>query len=64
MFDKESAFKFMCSNESLRLHEMKEEICFYKNTCFQECHRVGKDNGDLLIEQFMDKAELQTNYIE
>jgi len=29
MFDKESAFKFMCSLESQKLHEMKEEICFY-----------------------------------
>ena len=29
-----------------------------------ECRRVGKDNGDMMIENYMDKAELQTNYIE
>lgn len=31
LFDKESAFKFMCSTESQRLHEMREEIQFYMN---------------------------------
>ena len=58
LFDKESAFKFMCSQESQKLHELNEDIRFYKNQAFAECHRVGKDNGDLLIEQFMDNAEL------
>jgi len=48
----------MCSQESQKLHELNEDIRFYKNQAFAECHRVGKDNGDLLIEQFMDKAEL------
>lgn len=64
LFDKESAFKFMLSKETQALHEKEEEINFYTNMIYDECRRVGKDNGDMLIENFMDKAELQTNYIE
>lgn len=43
---------------------MSEELNFYTNQSLDECLRVGKDNGDALIEHFMDKATIQCDYIE
>lgn len=56
--DKNEAFKYMLSAETQKLHEMSEELNFYTNQCWDECQRVGKDNGEALIEHFMDKAKI------
>lgn len=44
----------MLSEETQRLHEVSEELNFYTNQCLDEPRRVGKDNGEKLIEHFMD----------
>lgn len=52
--NKQEAYKYMLSKETQRLHEVSEELNFYTNQCLEEPRRVGKDNGEKLIEHFMD----------
>lgn len=46
----------MLTNETEQLNEIDEEIMFLSNQCYDECRRVGKDNGDKLIDHFMENA--------
>lgn len=62
--DKPEAFKYMLSAETQKLHEVKEELNFYTNNCLLEVRRVGKDNGEILIEHFMDQSKIQVDYME
>ena len=48
----------MLSEETEQLNEMAEELVFYTNQCLDECRRVGKDNGDALVDHFMENAQL------
>lgn len=43
---------------------MAEELHFYTNQCLDECRRVGKDNGDALVDHFMENSQIQCDYIE
>jgi hypothetical protein len=46
----------MLQNESKELEVSKEELAFYSNQCLDETRRVGKDNGKLLIEHFIQMS--------
>ena len=35
----------------------KEELSFYSNQCLEETRRVGKDNGRLLIDHFIQMSQ-------
>ncbi len=48
----------MLSDETNHLNELGEEVNFYTNQCLDECRRVGKDNGDALVDHFMEKAQI------
>jgi hypothetical protein len=61
--DRNLAFPFMLSKETKKLHETKERINFFTNQITSELRRVGKDNGDALIEHFVAKAQIQVEYI-
>lgn len=43
----------MLSEETQQLQESLEDVNFYTNQCYDEVRRVGKDNGDALIDSFM-----------
>lgn len=53
---KQAAFTYMLQNESKELEASKEELAFYSNQCLDETRRVGKDNGKLLIEHFIQMS--------
>lgn len=56
MLDRNLAFPFMLTEETKKLHEAKERVNFYTNQIIGELRRVGKDNGDALIDHFVAKA--------
>lgn len=56
MMDRNLAFPFMLTEETKKLHEAKERVNFYTNQIIGELRRVGKDNGDALIDHFVAKA--------
>ena len=61
--DKEKAFKFMLSEETKQLEEMRQELSFYTNQCWQETRRVSADNAEIFREHFITQAQLQVTYI-
>ena len=52
--DKSKAFKFMLSAETQKQTDMAEELNFFTNQILDETRRVGRCNGETLIEHFMD----------
>jgi len=56
--DRNLAFPFMLTEETKKLHESKERINYYTNQIITELRRVGKDNGDALIDHFVAKAQI------
>lgn len=48
----------MLTAETQKLNEMGEELCFYTNQCLDETRRVGRDNGEALIDHFMDQGKI------
>ena len=53
----------MLQKETKELERAKEELAFYSNQCLDETRRVGKDNGKLLIEHFIQMSQTQCSYI-
>lgn len=51
--NKNKAFKYMLTEDTVALNAMREELSFYTNQCLDEVRRVGKDNGDLLTDHFI-----------
>lgn len=60
---KEAAFTYMLQKETRALELQKEELSFYSNQCLEETRRVGKDNGRLLIQHFIQMSQTQCSYI-
>ena len=61
--DKRLAFPFILTEETKKLHQTKERVNFFTNQIMSELRRVGKDNGDALIDHFVAKAQVQVEYI-
>lgn len=57
--NKEEAYKYMLTEDTQKVHEISEELNFYTNQLLDECRRVGKYNGESLIDHFMDQARIQ-----
>lgn len=64
LFDKDQAFNYMLTDETNKIKEMGEELQFYSNQCLDEVKRVAKDNGDALVDFFMENAQMQCDYTE
>ena len=63
MANKEAAFTYMIQKETKELEVQKEELSFYSNQCLDEVRRIGKDNGKLLINHFIQMSQTQCSYI-
>lgn len=53
LLDKKRAFMFMLATETAEMLAMKDELNYITNQCLYEARRVGKDNGDLLVDHFL-----------
>lgn len=51
--NRKEAYKYMLSEETQKLQQKQEELNFHTNQVYDECLRVGRDNGETLIEHFM-----------
>jgi ubiquinone/menaquinone biosynthesis C-methylase UbiE len=45
------------------MESQREEYNFYTNQCLAEIRRVGKDNGKLLIDHFIQMSQTECSYI-
>ena len=54
---KDQAFEYMLTADTARLHELSEEFNFFTNQCYEEVRRIGKNNGDSLVDHFMESAQ-------
>ena len=61
--NKDAAFTYMLQKETKDLELQREELSFYSNQCLDETRRVGKDNGKLLIDHFIQMSQTQCSYI-
>lgn len=61
--DKEKAMKFMLTEETSQVNEMREELSFYTNQCLEEAKRIAKDNAVIFSDHFTTQAQLQCTYI-
>ena len=61
--NKDAAFTYMLQKETRDLELQREELSFYSNQCLDETRRVGKDNGKLLIDHFIQMSQTQCSYI-
>lgn len=61
--NKDAAFTYMLQKETRELELQREELSFYSNQCLDETRRVGKDNGKLLIDHFIQMSQTQCSYI-
>ena len=53
LLNKQAAFTYMLQKDSKDLELAREELSFYSNQCLNETKRVGRDNGDILIDHFI-----------
>ena len=53
----------MLQKESKDLELHREELSFYSNQCLNETKRIGKDNGNILIDHFIMMSQTQCSYI-
>lgn len=51
--NKEKAFKFMLTEETKQLNDLREELSFWTNQCLDEVKRIANDNGALLTDHFI-----------
>ena len=56
LLKKEAAFTYMLQKETAALEIQREELSFYSNQCLNETRRIGKDNGKLLIDHFIQMS--------
>ena len=61
--DKERAFKYIMTDETRAVNDLRQELCFYINMCYSEMRRVGSDNGLLLTDHFITMSQIQCAYI-
>lgn len=62
--DRSMAFPFMFTEETIKLQESKERINFFTNQLAEEIKRVGRDNGELLVQHFQVKSQMQVEYLD
>ena len=60
---KEAAFTYMIQNESKEIELQREQLAFYTNQCFEETRRIGRDDGKLLIDHFIQMSQTQCSDI-
>jgi len=53
---KEAAFTYMLQNETKELELQREHLSFYTNQCLEETRRIGRDDGKLLIDHFIQMS--------
>jgi hypothetical protein len=46
----------MLTEETQSLEYQREEMSFYTNQCLDEVRRVGKDNGNLLSDHYIEMS--------
>ena len=61
--NKPAAFTFMLQKETADLEAHREELAFFTNQCLEETRRVGRENGKLLIDHFIQMSQTQCSYI-
>ena len=61
--DKDKAFKFMLTEETRQLEEMRQELSFYTNQCLHEARRISADNAEIFRDHFVTQSSLQVTYI-
>lgn len=54
----------MFTEETIKLQESKERINFFTNQLAEEIKRVGRDNGELLVQHFQVKSQMQVEYLD
>lgn len=54
---KEAAFTYMLQNETKELELQREHLSFYTNQCLEETRRIGRDDGKLLIDHFIQMSQ-------
>lgn len=54
--NKAKAFKFMLTEETNQINELREELSFYTNQCLDEVRRIGIDNAELLTDHFITQS--------
>lgn len=54
--DRKKAYAFILSDESQKLQDKKEIVNFFTNQMLAELRRVGKNNGEALIDHFVAKT--------
>ena len=62
--NRKEAYKYMLSEETQKLQQRQEELNFHTNQVYDECLRVGRNNGETLIEHFMTCNSIQQRYTE
>lgn len=60
--DKDRAFTFMMAEETGIVLSLQQELNYITNQCLDEARRVGKDNGDLLIDHFLTMSQIKCAY--
>lgn len=60
--DKDRAFTFMMAEETGLVLSLQQELNYVTNQCLDEARRVGKDNGDLLIDHFLTMSQIKCAY--
>jgi hypothetical protein len=53
----------MLTEETQSLEYQREEMSFYTNQCLDEVRRVGKDNGTLLSNHFIEMSQVICGYV-
>lgn len=56
--NKDVAFKFILTEETQHLGEMREELSFYTNQCWFEVKRVAAENIKLFKDAFLTQSQL------
>ena len=53
----------MLQKDTKELDLHREQLAFYTNQCLEETRRIGRDDGKLLINHFIDMSQAQCKYI-
>lgn len=56
--DRKMAFPFMFTEETKKIQESKERCHFFTNQLSEEVKRVGRINGEMLLQHFVVKAQM------
>jgi len=53
----------MLQKDSKELELQREVLSYYTNQCLEETRRIGRDDGKLLIDHFIQMSNTQCSYI-